>query len=127
MSSEERSTIYASIVSMVEPCPLCRRAVQGGDDVARARPSQPWWHAECYDLVCSTVARRVGMTDEEFWEDVARMLGANVDPPEGPDFGDPEFESLTREPCLLCGAVGECGTDSEGRPMIHVLEDVDAD
>lgn len=39
---------------------------------------------------------------------------------DGPDI---ELESLTVEPCPLCGAAGACAYDAEGRPMIHTDAD----
>jgi hypothetical protein len=34
-----------------------------------------------------------------------------------PPFGDDE--SLTDQPCVVCGEAGACGYDAEGLPMIH--------
>ena len=43
--------------------------------------------------------------------------------PDGPD----DWGSLYESPCPLCGALGECASDSEGRPLIHALPDEDGD
>ena len=43
----------------------------------------------------------------------------------GPDEPGPDFEALTKDPCPICGALGECANDSEGRPLIHALTDED--
>ena len=47
------------------------------------------------------------------------------------DEDDPNHDALdlglTADPCPECGAVGACGWDAEGRPMIHCTEEEDTD
>lgn len=72
---------------------------------------------------CTVREKRRTMNEEDFWWDV---------------FGQPEYEPLTEAqeldecfgidaptPCPECGATVACGYDSEGRPMIHVVEETD--
>jgi hypothetical protein len=44
---------------------------------------------------------------------------------EGPQYEEPDWDSLDAPPCPVCGAEGECAADSEGRPLIHALADED--
>ena len=45
------------------------------------------------------------------------------EPPREPD--EPDFESVDQTTCDLCGEVGACAYDTEGRPLIHAQEDDD--
>lgn len=40
---------------------------------------------------------------------------------------EPDFLEVPSDdnPCPVCGAVNECGADSDGRPMIHTFQDDD--
>lgn len=78
---------------------------------ARIRPSHD----------CLNRARRAAMTDEAYWDDVARsLIGGTTWAEEGLP---PEEESINLDPCPECGSMVACGYDSEGRPMIHVIEE----
>jgi len=44
-----------------------------------------------------------------------------VGPVLDPEPDEPDWESLEREPCLICGEPGACGYDAEGRPMVHAI------
>lgn len=70
--------------------------------------------------LCPEFEERAAMTDDEFWSHVfAYREGTEpeFDPPEvsGDELIEPDDE------CPECGAVGACGYDSEGRPMIHAI------
>ncbi len=60
------------------------------------------------------------MTDDEFWEAVYQS-----DPyfDEWEESYDPNHEALDDflqdKRCPVCGAVGACGWDAEGLPLIH--------
>jgi hypothetical protein len=58
------------------------------------------------------------MSEGEFWERVAENLGARP-AEEEPEVVEAELVELEREPCGVCGSVGACGYDSEGRALIH--------
>lgn len=45
------------------------------------------------------------------------------EPSRGPE--EPDFESTAPTVCDLCGEVGACAYDAEGRPLIHAQEDDD--
>lgn len=66
--------------------------------------------------LCPEFDDRNDLPDGEFWERVASNLGCNVGEPDEPDFDDPQ---LRLEPCPVCGSTEACGTDYDGRPMIH--------
>lgn len=65
---------------------------------------------------CTRAAERATMTDEQFWADVYDRYST---------FGEPEDDvevlSIGGTPCPVCGCSGECGVDTEGRPMIHAI------
>lgn len=67
---------------------------------------------------CTVRAKRAAMTDDEFWADVYLT---------DPYDEDGEIEKCIgidgATPCPECGSTVACGYDSEGRPMIHVVED----
>lgn len=72
--------------------------------------------------LCPEHDRRAAMADEEFWDHVARNLGATMpDDLDGPD-DDPDALPVG-DPCPECGEVGACAYDSEGRPLIHATSD----
>jgi len=74
-----------------------------------------------FDHACIVRDKRRMLNDEEFWDDVFGM----PDPfaVEEPDMDCIGIDSPT--PCPECGATGACGNDSEGRPMIHVVQEDD--
>lgn len=73
--------------------------------------------------LCPEADYRDTLTDDEFW--------AHVYPQgDGPDAEGPEDFDLLRHfgrPCEICGEVGPCGYDNEGRPMIHTEEEANPD
>lgn len=69
---------------------------------------------------CDVRVRRSYMTDEEFWADVFSQGGLVT---HEPDFDCVGIDSPT--PCPECGSTVACGYDSEGRPMIHVVQEDD--
>lgn len=74
---------------------------------------------------CSVRETRARMTEDEYWSDVARALGWNTEPDDCDYDGDVPVEllSLSYSPCAICGEYGPCGSDQEGRPWIHVVEE----
>lgn len=76
--------------------------------------------AVSYIHPCQVREKRAGMSDEEFWDDVFPQSEYE---PEGPDMDCTGIDSLN--PCPECGSVVACGYDSEGRPMIHVVQEDD--
>ena len=44
------------------------------------------------------------------------------EPPRDEEPPDIEVHSLDAPPCPVCGAEGTCAWDSEGQPLIHVVE-----
>lgn len=71
---------------------------------------------------CAERESRAAMTDAEFWQHV---FGQREDPRvtlpgwgEGDEALDCDI-TTTSDPCAECGAVGACGWDAEGRPLIH--------
>lgn len=81
----------------------------------------PWLPEEVNISICSEYADRNNLTEEEFW--------AHVYQTEYSDYSDePDLDTLKDaldEPCPVCRSTGACGYDSEGRPMIHTVEDDD--
>jgi hypothetical protein len=73
--------------------------------------------------LCPEADYRDTLTDDEFW--------AHVYPQgDGPDTEGPEDFDLLRHfgrPCEVCGEIGPCGYDTEGRPMIHTEEEANPD
>jgi hypothetical protein len=74
--------------------------------------------------LCPEADYRDTLTDDEFW--------AHVYPQgdDGPDIESAEdFDLLSHfgRPCEVCGEVGPCGYDAEGRPMIHTEEEANPD
>lgn len=73
--------------------------------------------------LCPESEYRRSLDEGDFWNYV--LLGIkpgdrqdNYDPEDDPNF--PELISLEpNTPCSLCGVIGACGYDEEGRPMIH--------
>jgi len=68
---------------------------------------------------CPTRESRALLTDDEFWPYVLQGVQPESEPTE-PDFD--ESTTSQNEPCTECGEVGACGTDMEGRPMVHIQE-----
>lgn len=72
--------------------------------------------------LCPEAAQRAAMDDAEFWEYV--LLGG---PPAGHDYdpdddpGAPPADEVASDPCPICHAVGACGYDAAGLPMIHAI------
>jgi len=74
-------------------------------------------------VMCRVRDKRRTMNDEDFWADVfGEQLGYPLT--EAQEL-DECFGIEAPNPCPECGAVVACGYDSEGRPMIHVVEDKD--
>jgi hypothetical protein len=67
---------------------------------------------------CTVRDKRCTMNDEEFWDDVFGM----PDPFAEEVALDECFGIDTPNPCPECGASVACGYDSEGRPMMHIVE-----
>lgn len=73
---------------------------------------------------CAAAVHRAGMTDEEFWQDVADDLQPWIGAcPDADDSGLDDSVAATRSPCPECGAPGACAWDADGRPLIHVSGD----
>ncbi len=68
--------------------------------------------------LCPEGGKRAAMTDDEFWAHVLQS--------DEMDFPLIDEESLTDEPCRVCGERRACGYDTEGRPMYHADEQADA-
>lgn len=72
-------------------------------------------HARPFRHLCPEADLRDAMSDDEFW--------AHVFPqPEPFDQWEdvPEVDiTLAVMPCRVCGSDGSCGTDAEGRALIH--------
>jgi hypothetical protein len=66
--------------------------------------------------LCPEADMRDAMTDAEFWEHVARNLGADFEPF---DDGTDVDVAVADSPCAECGEAGACAYDAEGRPLIH--------
>jgi hypothetical protein len=83
--------------------------------------------AEMGYLPCTVRDRRSTMNDDEFWEDVSNTLGWNTTPDQLQEAVELDecFGIDAPNPCPECGSVVACGYDSEGRPMIHVIEETD--
>jgi hypothetical protein len=67
---------------------------------------------------CLVREKRRTMSEEEFWDDVF----GQPDPLDEAAELDQCFGISAPNPCPECGSVVACGYDSEGRPMIHVVE-----
>lgn len=68
---------------------------------------------------------RSKLSDEEFWDYVlksAREITFKFD--DDNSFID-DIALLLNQPCVICGELGACGYDAEGRPMIHSLAEED--
>lgn len=79
--------------------------------------------ARPHRYLCPEADYRDTLTDEEFWAHVYHQ-------DDGPDMEGPEDFDLLRHfgrECEVCGEIGACGYDNEGRPMIHTEEEVDRD
>lgn len=79
-----------------------------------------------FPFSCEVQTRRAGMTEDEYWQDVADMLahGRPLSDEEREamhsDFDfDPPRSELDMGPCPECGEHGACGYDALGRPLIH--------
>ena len=70
---------------------------------------------------CRVRDKRRTMSDEEFWWDV---FGQDDYLTEAQEL-DECFGIDAPNPCPECGATVACGYDSQGRPMIHVVEEKD--
>lgn len=72
---------------------------------------------------CDVQIRRAGMTEDEFWTDVANVLIGEQRPPLPYEESDDDFEpprtELDMGPCPECGESGACAYDALGRPLIH--------
>lgn len=71
-------------------------------------------------VTCSEREERAAMTDAEFW---AHVYPQDEDPRVtliGWGEGDQALDAdLADDECPLCHAVGACGWDDEGRPLLH--------
>lgn len=79
-------------------------------------PGRPFRH------LCPEADYRDTLTDEDFW--------AHVYPQgDGPDADGTEdgYAPPYGRPCEVCGELGACGYDAEGRPMIHAEEETNPD
>lgn len=71
--------------------------------------------------LCPEAEFRASLDDGEFWEHVLN----GVRPGEDPEIEADPFEEDPGPlgdyggPCDICGEVGACGYDAEGRPLIH--------
>ncbi len=72
--------------------------------------------------LCPEADSRDAMDDGEFWEHVFRTEGMPGSPEDDPDLEPPEDYG---RPCFMCGAVGACSYDEQGRPLIHVDDDAE--
>lgn len=73
--------------------------------------------------LCPEAEYRSNLPDSEFWARVAANLGALQE--EIVDELADCIQSFYSSPCHVCGELGACAYDSEGRPMIHTVEDLD--
>lgn len=80
--------------------------------------------------ICPEGEYRNSLSEEEFWNYVCRSLG----PEEPPDSLTEDEIDYIREnggdipqPCPVCRSIIACSYDSEGRPMIHVVEDSESE
>lgn len=72
---------------------------------------------------CTEREYRNSLSEGEFWAHVFQLdydfyedYYLDDEPPTNEDYPDP---------CPICRSITACGFDSEGRPMIHVVEDKD--
>jgi hypothetical protein len=78
-------------------------------------------------IFCASSRAAQALPDEEFW---ARVMEQG-DPGAPWDMIDDghEFEldlgTYQNQPCRVCGGLGACGYDEEGRPLIHATESSD--
>ncbi len=72
--------------------------------------------------ICPEHNYRESLSEEEFWSYVFQNRYADWTGPEEPD--DIDDESI-EDRCLVCGSTGACMYDSEGRPLIHSVEEDD--
>lgn len=82
--------------------------------------------------ICPEAEYRNSLPDFKFWDYVLNWDGGwsnwyqNVyhDLDEYPELDDPPTSELfSDQTCSVCRSKGACGYDSEGRPMIHTIED----
>lgn len=73
-----------------------------------------------YLPMCAVRDRRSTMNDAEFWADVFPQPEYEPQEPDMDCFGVD-----SPNPCPECGSIVACGYDSEGRPMIHVVQEGD--
>jgi hypothetical protein len=75
------------------------------------------------EVNCPEREFRITLDEGEFWDWVLN----GVKPGENPEVEfedeppDPEEISTTGSPCPLCGSMGACAYDLDGRPLIHAL------
>jgi hypothetical protein len=64
---------------------------------------------------------RDGMDEVEFWHHVGRSMGAVIDIDIADDVDQSGLDelALAPQPCPVCGSMGACGYDAEGRALIH--------
>jgi hypothetical protein len=67
---------------------------------------------------CTVRDKRSTMNDEDFWADV---FGQPSPFDEAVEL-DECFGISAPDPCPECGSSVACGYDSEGRPMMHIVE-----
>jgi hypothetical protein len=70
--------------------------------------------------LCPEADARDAMSEVDFWDHVlVNLTDAEYSPPEPPD---PD-EVAPPSPCPLCGEVGACAYDTEGRALIHATDE----
>jgi hypothetical protein len=74
-------------------------------------------------VTCTAEPRRAGMSDGDYWVDVATsLLGAGPDLEDNLDDANDDIlddAGSYTSACRVCGAGGACGYDAEGQPLIH--------
>lgn len=71
--------------------------------------------------LCPEAGLRDGMSDADFWAHVFRQPDQWVDD----DGLDLDQTTNQDKPCPLCGELGACGYDADGRPLLHALDGED--
>ncbi len=108
------------------------RAADGPEppvDVDEGPDGPPRWHLvdDAGEWLCPEVEMRDAMADDEFWEHVLIPARPPVDDydPDDDDNRPTADELVLSTPCPVCGEVGPCAVDADGRPMTHLTPDDD--